>query len=358
MAEGSMTEAQLFARAQFERVLLRRVQGIDYLPSPAPTGGASARTRLIDAGTLQLYRYQPRVPARFKTPLLIVMSTGHRGYVADLAQGDSLVEYLLDAGFDLFMLEWDAPRPDENYLKLENYVLDFLPRAASRVRRETGSERLSVIGYRVGGVLALLWSALSPERGPRNLVAYATPYDWSRLPLLRPWADRTIFDVDKLIERFGCAPVDALDMRFDLEGEEDSGDQVQLWRSVWAAPHRRATSMFVRWAVDMLPQPGELFRQYVKRLLWENRLLRGSLEVGGRHIDPGRVEAAFLQIFASRDRIVPAVSARPLLAAIGSRDKTELVMDGGHADLFMGAARDRLWPALSAWLAERSDDYG
>lgn len=355
MSDVKLTKAQLIGRAQFERVLMRRVSGLDYLPSPAPTEGASPRTQLIANGTLGLFRYTPRVERRHAIPLMLVMSTGHRGYVADLAAGQSLVEHLLDDGFDVFMLEWGPSKGDENYLKLENYVLDFLPRCASRVRKESGAESLSVIGVRNGGLFSLIWASLNAERGPRNLVCMATPYDWNRMPMFRPWADREIFDVDKLIERFGGAPLDVFDLLHDLDEEVDVGDTVQLWRTVWNSPHRHATNMYVRWMCDLMPQPGELFRQFVKRLLWENRLMRGSLEVGGRHADVGRVTVPFLQVYATGDRLIPAASARPLLAAVGGTDKSEIVVPGGHADLFMGAVRETMWPALSSWLAERSE---
>ena len=44
----------------------------------------------------------------------------------------------------------------------------------------------------------------------------------------------------------------------------------------------RSFRMFDRWATDILPLAGEYFRQTTKKLMWENQLLHGTLEVDGR----------------------------------------------------------------------------
>lgn len=343
-------------RALFERALQRRIKGLDYFPSLAPPDGASARDQLIANGVLNLYRYRPLAYRVHRVPVLLVMATSSRGYAADLVKGASLVEHLLKAGFDVFMAEWTAPQPDENYLKFENYILDFLPRCASRVRKESGTDELSVIGYRSGGLLALLWAALNPDRGARNLVCMATPYDYAKLDIFQTWADRSFFDVDKMVDRFGSCPTDMLDAVFELMGTRpDAAGEAGLWDRLWGNEQRDALHMFTRWMGDLLPQAGEYFRQHIKRLVWENRLMHGSLEVGGRRIEPARITASFLQIVAEQDVLVPPESSRPLFGAIGSKDRQEIVVRGGHADLFLGReARTVLWPALAAWLGERS----
>jgi polyhydroxyalkanoate synthase len=58
---------------------------------------------------------------------------------------------------------------------------------------------------------------------------------------------------------------------------------------------------------------------------------------------------------AEHDHIVPYAAAKPLLENVGSTDKEEVVLKGGHVSLVAGAnASKRLWPKLDAWLAGRS----
>ena len=62
-----------------------------------------------------------------------------------------------------------------------------------------------------------------------------------------------------------------------------------------------------------------------------------------------------LHAVAEHDHIVPYDAAKPLIRKIGSTDKEEVILKGGHVSLVAGAnAIKRLWPKLDSWLCERS----
>ena len=343
------------ARAEFDRAMQRNVKGLDYITTSGPKLGASVKDVLIERGTMRLYHYRPRVDDVYRVPILLVMATTNRGYIFDMIPGQSLVEYLLDAGFDVFMLDWEAPRADEKKLAIEDYVLDFLPMAVARVQRETGEPDVSVIGYCFGGVLSLLWAALHPDK-LANLVTFTTPVDFSRMDMFQAWADRRFFDVDRLVDTFGNCPGDYLYTAFDLlrPGSKAAG-QVRLIDNLHDDEFVKSFRMFDRWAADILPLAGEYFRQTTHQLMWENRLLHGTMTVDGHAIDLARITAPFLHVAAQHDHIVPTAASAPLLGMIGSTDKEEVVLKGGHVSLVAGGnAIRRLWPRLVQWLATRS----
>ena len=58
------------------------------------------------------------------------------------------------------MLDWTAPRPEEKSLRMEDYVLDFIPDCMRRVQEDSGEQDVSVIGYCFGGVLSLLYGSI------------------------------------------------------------------------------------------------------------------------------------------------------------------------------------------------------
>ena len=344
------------ASAEFERAMARNIKGLGYFASPAPVLGASAKDVLIERGTMRLYHYRPRVDEVYRVPLLLVMATTNRGYIFDMVPGQSLVEYLLDAGFDVFMLDWDAPRADEKRLTLDSYVLDFLPAAVARVKDETGEPDLSVIGYCFGGVLSLLWAALRPDDGLANLVTFTTPVDFSAMDLFQSWADRRFFDVDRLVDTFGNCPADYLYSAFDMlrPGARAAGN-VRLIERLDDDEFVKSYRMFDRWSTDQLALAGEYFRETTKKLMWDNQLLKGSLDVGGRRVDLGAITVPFLHVAAEHDHIVPSAASAPLLGMIGSADKEEVVLKGGHVSLVAGGnAVRRLWPRLAQWLGQRS----
>jgi polyhydroxyalkanoate synthase len=58
---------------------------------------------------------------------------------------------------------------------------------------------------------------------------------------------------------------------------------------------------------------------------------------------------------AEHDDIAPYAATKELTQLIGSTEKQDLLLKGGHVSLLAGRnASGRLWPALDRWLAERS----
>ena len=344
------------AATEFERALQRNLKGLDYFTTAGPQLGATPKDVLIERGTMRLYHYRPLVDDVYRVPILLVMATTNRGYIFDMVPGQSLVEYLLRAGFDVFMLDWEAPRADEKVLTLDSYVLDFLPAAIARVQAVTGEPDVSVIGYCFGGVLSLLWAALHPDTGLANLVTFTTPVDFSAMAMFQAWADRRFFDVDRLVDTLGNCPGDYLYTAFDLlRPAARTAANIRLYDQLHDDDYVRSVRMFDRWASDILPLAGEYFRETTRELMWDNRLLDGSMDVGGRAVDLRRITVPFLHVAAQHDHIVPTAASAPLLGLVGSADKEEVVLKGGHVSLVAGAnAVKRLWPKLVDWLGTRS----
>ncbi len=344
------------ARAQFERIMQRNIKGMNYFASPAPALGLTPKDNLISRGTMQLYHYRPMVEEVYRVPILMVMATTNRGYIFDLAEGQSFVEFLLQRGYDVFLLEWEPPQQHEKNLSMEDYVLDFLQSAVLRVGQETGEPDISVIGYCFGGLLSLLWASLHPSPPLKNLVTFTTPVDFSKMELFANWSDQRYFDVDRLVETFGNCPPEMLYQAFDmLRPGSSAAGRVRLLDNMWNDEFVKAYRMIDRWSSDMLPLAGRYFQQTTKRLMWENALMAGTMDVGGQPIDFGNVKVPYLHIAAEHDHIVPREASAPLLGMVGSSDKQEVVLKGGHVSLVAGAnAVRRLWPQLDQWLQERS----
>ncbi|MBN8806628.1 MAG: alpha/beta fold hydrolase [Sphingomonas sp.] len=355
MATAPLDFADAAAR-EFERAMQRNLKGLDYFRTSGPSLGATPKDVLIERGTMRLYHYHAMSDEVYRIPVLLVMATTNRGYIFDMVSGQSLVEYLLRAGFDVFMLDWDAPRADEKSLSLESYVLDFLPAAVARVKAESGEDDINLVGYCFGGVLSLLWAALHPGAGLANLVTFTTPVDFAQMKLFQAWADRRFFDVDKLVDTLGNCPADLLYTAFDmLRPAARTAGNIRLYDNLWNDEFVKSYRMFDRWTSDSLPLAGEYFRQTTKKLIWDNQLMEERLEVGGRRVDLATITAPFLHVTAEHDHIVPTAASAPLLGMIGSADKSEIVLKGGHVSLVAGGnAIKRLWPNLVQWLGERS----
>jgi polyhydroxyalkanoate synthase len=343
-------------RAEVERALKRNIKGLEYISTADPPIGVTPKDLLYRRGTLNLYHYRPLADELYRVPLLMVMATTNRASIFDLAPGQSLVEYLLLQGFDVYVMDWNPPRADERHLRIDDYVADFIPECIRRVQADSGEPDVSLLGYCMGGVLSTLYAALHPHGPLKNLACFTTPLDMSKMALFSRWADQRYFDVDRLVDSLGNVPPEMLIESFALlRPAERLVNPIRLYDNLWNDEYVVTKRRFDRWATDMLPLAGEYFRQTVKELLWSGKLLKNQLRIAGKTVDLRRITMPVLHIVAEHDHIVPYEASHPLIENVGSTDKEEVVLKGGHASIVAGAgAMKRAWPRLNQWLGVRS----
>jgi polyhydroxyalkanoate synthase subunit PhaC len=341
---------------EVERAIQRNIKGAEYFSLPKPAVGTTPKDVLSVRGTMNLYHYRPMVEEVYRVPILFVMATTNRGYILDLAPGQSLIEFLLRRGHDIYVLDWSAPRPDEKGLRFEDYVLDFIPDCVRRVQEDSGEEDLTIVGYCFGGVLSVIYGALHLDGPMKNLVCFTTPIDFREMKLFQNWSSEKHFDVDRLVDNVGNVPSELIFTSFEmLRPASRAAAQIQLWENIWNDDYVKSFRSFERWAQDTLPLAGEYFRQTTKELLWANRLYDDTLVLDGRPVRISNITKPILHAVAEHDHIVPYAAAKPLIAKVGSADKEEVVLKGGHVSLVAGAnAVKRLWPKLDAWLGARA----
>lgn len=343
-------------RLEVERAIQRSLRSIDLLGAPPPSVGRTPKTTLHRRGTLELVHYHATASEVYRVPLLFVMAPTNKGYILDLAPGQSLVEFLLQRGYDVYLMDWNAPTDAERDLKLDDYVLDFIPDCIRRVQQDSGETDVTLIGYCAGGMLSAIYQSLHPKNAIRNLVCFTTPVDFSRMELFRAMSDARHFDVDRLVDSVGVIPADMVAAGFEaLRPASRLAGQVRLWDNLWNDQFVQGFRMMERWGNETLPLPGGYFRQTVKELLGDNALFKGTLKIGGRTVDLSKIEVPFLHVVAQYDHIVPSACSAPLIERVGSKDKEEVILPGGHVSIAAGAnAVKRMWPKLDDWLQGRS----
>ena len=343
-------------QSEVQRAIQRSIKGVEYFGSSAPVLGTTPKDVLATRGTMTLYHYRPLADEIYRVPILIVMATTNYGYILDMVPGQSFIEFLLKRGYDVYMLDWKAPKPEEKNLRMEDYVLDFIPDCVQRVQKDSGEADVSIVGYCFGGVLSVMYASIFTDGPMKNLVCFTTPVDFREMKLFQNFSDRRYFDVDRLVDSIGNVPPEMILSSFEmLRPASRAIGQVQLWDNIWNDDFVKSYRMFDRWATDTLPLAGEYFRQTTKDLMWDNKIYNGTMSVGGHAVDLSKIKVPVLHAVAEHDHIVPYDAAKPLIAKIGSADKQEVILKGGHVSLVAGPnAIKRLWPKLDSWLGERS----
>lgn len=340
------------------RVLLRNIPGLPALPETQSDldVGQTPKELVYSNETAQLYHYEAIESEIYRVPVLIVMSPVAKGYILDLAHGQSLIEYLLMQGHDVYMLDWAAPRREQSGLGLAEYVIDLVGGCVEAVAEDCGEDDLTLVGYCMGGMLSLMYTALNPGGPVRNLACFTTPVNGDGMALYKKWMTSKSFDIDRIVAELGNIPGDFINSSIQaLRPLQRSANQMRLLNNVQDDAFVKAHLRFDRWAVDQLPVPGELARNMVKDFIVGNKIVDNTLSLRDQVVDLSTIEVPFLHVAAKYDHIVPSAASSDLIGLVGSQDKQEIVMKGGHVSLVAGGnAIFRLWPQLDRWLATRA----
>jgi polyhydroxyalkanoate synthase len=308
----------------------------------------------------KLYRYTPVVPAeeRHPVPLLLVFALMNRPSILDLRPGHSFVEDMVKRGYDVFLLDWGRPGPEDTDLKFDDYVLEYLPRAVRKLKAVTGAEEFSLLGWCIGSIVATSYAALRPDDGLRNLLLLTAPLDFSDRDALTfaRWTDERHFDLDKVLSAFGNMPGEMIDYgaRALKPVENYVSSYVKLFDNLDNPQAVEAWHAMNTWMTDLIPIAGGAFRQLIEDLYRNNRLIEGKWELRGERVDLGRIRAHLLNVIATGDHITPPCQSESIMAKVGSPEKDLIRIRGGHIGIMAGSQASRTWPQIDAWLAPRS----
>jgi len=323
------------------------------------TAGCSGKEAVWKDGKLVLYRYLPLAKRAPLTPLVIVYALVNRPYMMDLQEDRSLIRRLLELGVDLYLIDWGYPDGADRLTGIEDYLESGVDRCVRQVAERHGVDAVNVLGVCQGGTFSLCYTALHPER-VQNLVTMVTPVDFQTPEnLLSKWASR--IDVDSFVRAHGNIPGELLNAVFVglLPFRLNQQKYVNL---VDAAGDPKQLETFMRmekWIFDSPDQAGAAFAEFIRWFFQENRLMKGTLEIGGRRVDLGRIRQPLLNIYASQDHLVPPSASMPLAGLTGSVDYTPCAVDAGHIGIYTSGRAQREVPrTIAGWLGKHERQWG
>jgi len=225
------------------------------------------------------------------------------------------------------------------------------------VRRTSGTDDVTMLGYCFGGVLAVLYAA--GHMGPqlRNLVTMATPVDNTKMGPMSTMTAEGRIDPVTMIGEDGNVPASVIENGFKmLKPTAEISGYVNLWDNLWNDEFLDSYQAMNGWARDQIPFPGACFVENVRVLGRENRMKTGVIPVGGRDVRLADITCPFLSVIGDKDHIVPIEGGRGLPDLVGSEDATELEVHAGHVGLFVGrTAHKRSIPPMADWIEAHSE---
>jgi polyhydroxyalkanoate synthase len=261
------------------------------------------RNRLIE-----LIQYAPTTEKAHKTPLLILPPWINKYYILDMQPKNSLVRYLVEQGFTVFLISWKNPDASMDEIGIEDYM-DLGPLEASDVVREiTGSPTVNVMGYCIGGTLLTMTLAVLAAKGDKRFKSASfmvSLQDFSRVGDTAVFMDEPAIDLveQQMMER-GYLDSREMSNMFNLLRSNDL-----IWANVvnnYLMGNKPPAFDLLYWNSDGTRMARAAHSWYLRNTYVENNLIKpGTITLKGEALDLGRIRQDTYAVGAERDHIVP-----------------------------------------------------
>ena len=304
---------------------------------------------------IRMLHYKPLTSKQIQTPLVISYAIVNRFHIFDIDPKKSWIRYLLENGFDVYMIDWGTPTNMDKFLGFDDYVNDYLDNCVEHVCDQSSVDKVSLQGYCTGGTLATVYSALYPEK-VKNLIATA--------PVIDGWKDTTVvsniaknFDVERMVNTIGNMPPEFMYYCFSILKPFEQGIEKYL-KFFQNMNNERYVDSFLKiekWLDETPPIPGELFRQWIKGIYQDNLLIQNKMYVGNKHVSLKNLNMPVFTQVAVGDHLVSPECSMPLHYAVSSTDKILKLYPTGHVGMIASSfSQKTVLPELGQWLKERS----
>jgi polyhydroxyalkanoate synthase len=315
---------------------------------------------IVDEGPQRtLYRYHAPGGRRARgAPVLLVPPLAAPATCFDLRRGCSVVEHLTQIGYPTYLVDYGPISFSERELGLEHWVDGVIPAAVEATSRDAGGEAVHVVGWCLGGIMALLAVAYERRLPVRSVAMVASPFNFAQVRMLTPvrrLAELTGGALGTALYRMlGGAPATLVSVGFRLTAidrlvTKPVAVATHLHDRDWLA-HMEAVD---RYMANMLAYPGRTFGQLYHRFFRVNELAGGRLELeDGLAIDLADVRVPVLAVAGEADVLAPPAAVDHVAGLLPNAPEVRTATaPGGHLGVLTGrSAKRTTWRHLDDFL--------
>ncbi|RTL50685.1 MAG: alpha/beta fold hydrolase [Bradyrhizobiaceae bacterium] len=337
---------------------------------------------------IELIQYAPTTATVRPEPILIVPAWIMKYYILDLSPHNSLVKFLTDSGFTVFMISWKNPDPEDRNLTLEDYRELGVHAALSKVRDIVPGEKIHAIGYCLGGtLLSIAVAAMAREHADwiKTVTLLASQVDFTEAGELTLFINESqVAFLEDMMWRRGVLDSRQMAGTFQILRSNDL-----IWSRLirnYLMGERDPSSDLMAWSADATRMPYRMHSDYLRKLFLNNDLAEGRYLVDGKPIALSDIHAPIFAVGTTYDHIAPWKSTYKIhfltdadvtyllttgghnvgiVSPPGATTHTYQVMSKGSDDPYIGPdawleiaphVEGSWWPELAKWLAQHSSE--
>lgn len=332
----------------------------------------------------ELIQYSPSTEKVDATPIVIFPPWINKFYILDLKAQNSLVKWIVDQGYTLFMVSWVNPDQSHRDIGMGDYIEDGFLTAIREIKEITAQEQVHAVGYCIAGTTLSLTLSLMKQRGDTSVKSatfFTALTDFSDQGEFQPFlTDDFIDGIEAETKDKGILPSVIMARTFSFLRSNDLvyGPAIKSYMLGDTPP----AFDLLYWNGDGANLPQRMAMEYLRGLCQQNKLVEGGFELLGHRLKLEDIDVPLIAIGCETDHIAPWKDSYRGVRMMGSEDKTFVMTQSGHiagivnppskgkyghytnddlsldhADWLEGAKfhDGSWWPRWGAWLENRSD---
>jgi polyhydroxyalkanoate synthase len=269
-------------------------------------GAVVFRNRLVE-----ILHYAPKRETVHAEPVIVITPWINKYYILDLTPARSMVAYLLDQGFDVFITSWKNPDASMHATSFDDYLLEGAQAAVETALGYTRAEKVHAVGYCIGGTALAMYMAwanrkFEPEEVPvRDFTLFTTLVDFHKPGDIEVFIDEaSIHYLEDSMRRKGYLDGKEMAASFRLLRSNSL-----IWHYVvhgWLYGDAPPPFDVLFWNMDTTRMPSAMHSWYLRELYLQNRLVQpDALTVAGQPLDLARIVQPLYAVGAEDDHIAP-----------------------------------------------------
>jgi len=290
-------------------------------------GSVVYRNRLFE-----LIQYAPRTETVHRTPLVIFPPWINKFYILDLKPQNSLIRWIVDQGYTLFVVSWKDPDPTYRDVGMDDYVEEGFLTAIDEVKKITGEDQVNAIGYCIAGTTLSLTLALMQKRKDKSVKSatlFTTLTDFSDQGEVGVFlSDDFVDGIEREVEENGILSSFFMSRTFSFLRSNDLiyGPAIRSYMMGEAPP----AFDLLYWNGDSTNLPARMSVEYLRGLCQNDTFAQDGFEICGETVKIRDVKVPVCAVACETDHIAAWKSSYNGVRQMGSKSKTFILSESGH----------------------------
>jgi len=293
----------------------------------ATPGKVVFRNRLFE-----LIQYSPSTEMVYQTPLLIFPPWINKFYILDLKPHNSLIRWIVDQGYTLFVVSWVNPDTSYADVGLEEYIEEGYFEAIEQVKSICNTKTINALGYCIAGTVLSIVMSLMKKRGDASIntaTLLTTLTDFSDQREFTPFLQNDFIDtIESEIKSKGILESFIIARTFSFLRSNDLiySPAIKSYMMGEAPP----SFDLLFWNGDGSNLPGKMALQYLRHLCQDNQFAKNQLKMFGEILGVSDIETPVFAVSCETDHIASWEDSFRGLHNFSSKEKTFVLSEAGH----------------------------